>query len=369
MTAQKKRKRQTKKPRNTRADINVMLAVYSLGHFFVDMCCCAAMLAFTRDSGYFAISLLIYNFCAFALQMPIGAIADHFGRTGGIAVFGCTLIAVSMVATPAPLVLAALLGIGNACYHIGGGVFALRADGNCTRLGIFVSPGAIGLFLGRFAVEVLEMSGISIMIATALTMILSSVMILLTEPISETYESVAPFPHGLNVSYPMYDFMACVCFFAVVCMRSFGGVSFNFAWRGTADALLSGALLAAAATFGKAAGGIVSDRIGMRASSSVTLVLASILLLLSNSMIPAIIGVAAFNMTMPMTLRATADICRGREGFSFGLLTFALFIGYLPTLFGASLPFGIYGNAAVSLLSMAIMAAGLEFTSKRIKTV
>ena len=327
------------------------------------------MLTFTRDSGYFAISLLIYNFCAFALQMPIGAVADHFVRTGGVSVFGCTLIAISMVATPAPFVLAALLGTGNACYHVGGGTFALRADRDCTRVGIFVAPGALGLFVGKYAAEALGMSGISIMIAAALTMVLLSLMILLTEPISETYESVAPFPHGLNVSYPMRDFMACVCFFAVVCLRSFGGLSFNFSWRSRTDALFSGALIAAAGTVGKAAGGIISDRLGMRASSSVTLIAASVLMIFSDSMIPAVLGVAAFNMTMPMTLRSTADICRGREGFSFGLLTFAMFLGYLPSFFGVGLPFGIYGNAVAALLSMAVMAAGLEFTSKRIKTV
>lgn len=354
-----------RKRRNPRAGIAAMLTVYSVGHFFVDMCCCASLIAFTKSTNYFALSLVIYNFCAFALQLPIGAIADRLQHHGGIAVFGCVAIAASMIATPAPFVLSAVLGIGNACFHVGGGVFALRSDNTCAKLGIFVSPGAVGLFFGRLAADTYGFGGAPLMAIIITVMLLCAASVMLTEPIADTYEKVAPFPHGLSVSYPLKNFMACACFFLVVFLRSFGGLSFNFGWRDVTDATIAGAALALAAAFGKASGGIISDKLGMRAASSATLLCSAVLMIFSDSFIPAVMAVFFFNMTMPLTLRATADVCHGHEGFSFGLMTFSLFLGYMPAVYGIPLPFGIYGNVTVAVLSMAIMAAGLEMTSRR----
>ena len=62
-----------------------LLALYSLAHFWVDLSC--ALLAFRTLSASpdFALCLLLYNFCAFALQMPPGAPGGPAGpeRGGG----------------------------------------------------------------------------------------------------------------------------------------------------------------------------------------------------------------------------------------------------------------------------------------------
>ena len=42
-------------------------------------------------------------------------------------------------------------------------------------------------------------------------------------------------------------------------------------------------------------------------------------------------------MTMPITLWAAARLMPGGKGFAFGLLTFALFLGYIPTALGLTL--------------------------------
>ena len=51
------------------------LALYSLAHFWVDSSC--ALLVFRTMAGRedLALCLLLYNFCAFALQMPLGLLA------------------------------------------------------------------------------------------------------------------------------------------------------------------------------------------------------------------------------------------------------------------------------------------------------
>ena len=49
-------------------------AVWSVLHFLVDMVCAWAMYAYFGAGNYE--NLLIYNFCAFALQLPFGTFLD-----------------------------------------------------------------------------------------------------------------------------------------------------------------------------------------------------------------------------------------------------------------------------------------------------
>ena len=126
----------------------VLLALYSLAHFWVDLSC--ALLAFRSLSASpdFALCLLLYNFCAFALQMPLGLLADRLDRNGAVAAAGCALVALAY-AVPLPLAAAVTAGVGNALFHLGGGIDTLNTGlDRSAALGIFVSPGAVGLFLG-----------------------------------------------------------------------------------------------------------------------------------------------------------------------------------------------------------------------------
>ena len=125
-----------------------LLALYSLVHFWVDLSC--ALLAFRSLSASpdFALCLLLYNFCAFALQMPLGLLADRLDRNGAVAAAGCALVALAY-AVPLPLAAAVTAGVGNALFHLGGGIDTLNTGlDRSAALGIFVSPGAVGLFLG-----------------------------------------------------------------------------------------------------------------------------------------------------------------------------------------------------------------------------
>lgn len=369
VTVETTRREVRRRPRNKRAGIAAMLTVYSVGHFFIDMCCCAAMFTFARGTEYFTLSLLIYGAAAFVLRVPIGALADRFGKTGGMAVFGCVAIAVAMLTTPAPVVLAAVLGIGNACFHVGGGIFALRSLKKCAGPGVLISTGTVGYFAGQYIADAGAVSETVLMISVAAAMILCVLAVCIIEPVSETYESVAPFPKGLSVSYPLRNFSAFVCFFLAVLIRSFGGGSFNFGWRGSIDPVFAGLILAVSTALGIIFGGVVTDKLGIKAALSVTMILSAILMLLSESFIVSAAAIVAFNMSAPMMLRAPADVYRGHEGLSLGLMSSAYFAGYLLSEYGASLPFGIYGNVTVVLVSMAVTAAGLELTSRRMKPV
>ena len=126
---------------------HLRLLAYSLGHFWVDFSC--ALLMFSRLSGQsgWALCVLLYNFCAFALQMPVGLLADRWERKGRTAALGCGLAALGWVLPP--FLAAVIAGVGNACFHVGGGIQVLNDGGDrAAPLGVFVSPGAFGIFFG-----------------------------------------------------------------------------------------------------------------------------------------------------------------------------------------------------------------------------
>ena len=144
--------------------------LYAAAHFWVDLSCAYLMLRFCVELPGFAWSILLYNFCAFAGQMPLGMLADSWNRNGAVAAAGCVLVAASLLAMAGfsalagsgggemvrqaagfvRVTVAVTAGIGNGLFHVGGGLEAMNAGGEkASALGVFVAPGAVGLYFGR----------------------------------------------------------------------------------------------------------------------------------------------------------------------------------------------------------------------------
>ena len=70
-----------------------LLTLYSAAHFWVDLSCAFLVFRTMSESSDLAFCLLFYNFCAFALQMPLGLLADRFDRNGVVAAVGCVVVA------------------------------------------------------------------------------------------------------------------------------------------------------------------------------------------------------------------------------------------------------------------------------------
>ena len=320
-------------------------ALYSLAHLWVDLSC--ALLLFGPLSGApsFALYLLLYNFCAFALQMPLGLAADRLSRGGGLAAAGCCLTALAYC-SPLPLMAPLTAGMGNALFHLGGGMDVLRAGGERgAALGVFVSPGALGLYLGA-----LWARGGSALLWTA-----PAGLLVLAGAIWLLRRSAAPSRAGGRRPLPAGGYGVVLPLFLVVVLRSYLGMNQSFAWRGQGRWAL---WLTLALALGKAAGGFAMDRLGPRRASAVSLVLAGGLYLASALPLPGTLAVFLFNMTMPMTLWAVARVLP--EGFAFGLLTFGLFLGFLPSYLGwPSLLAGPASYAAGALVSLLLLAPPL----------
>ena len=119
-----------------------------VAHFLVDLTCTACLGRLSSRLSYDSIiaCAILYNALAFAFQLPIGALADFWGITRILAAAGCLLVALGAL-FPQPLPLCLLIGLGNACFHVGAGREALQLGG-AAPVGRFVAPGALGIFFG-----------------------------------------------------------------------------------------------------------------------------------------------------------------------------------------------------------------------------
>lgn len=294
------------------------VSVYAAGHFLVDLACAFAMLRFARPTGSWHTAALLYNFFAFAGQMPLGLLADRFGHGRAFAAAGCVLVAAAYLFPDAPLTLAVIAGLGNALFHIGGGRDALALSREkAGALGVFVSPGAFGLFLGAMLGKgrfpALPLPVLLLLAAGALWLLCGGLP-----------------PEELSLDLARNAAPALTALFLVVCLRSYAGFLFAFPWKSGGWAWVFVLCVA----LGKAAGGYLYDRFGGGKTALASLGLAAVLFLLSREPLCGCAAVLLFNMTMPVTLRAAADRLPGAKGFSFGLLTFALFLGFLPEYLG-----------------------------------
>ena len=386
-----------------------MTAYYAILHLFVDGICALAMFGafIPREDGYF--SILLYNFCAFALQMPFGVILDALylaagkrqgdGRKRGwkwqeadiafltaAAGVACTIAG----AVSHPIV----LGVGNALFHVGGGVGTIREDFSKgwkgKGLGVFVAPGAFGLYLGTLAGknglwrEYFWAAGI---LAALLCLGMAgrgSCLLMAASRKAGKKEGgfgmaasrkagkkrgcfgiIASREAGRKEGRFGMDapksgagskgkyFSVTACCFAVVVLRSYLGMSVTFPWKAGAAAGMCSVL---ALVFGKMAGGFwaAGERSGKAAAAS--LGLAALCYLFSDVMPIGLAALFFFNMTMPITLYWMACCYPKMPGLAFGLLTFALFLEFLPGYFGI-LP-EIAGNVlgcAGSLVSLAFL--------------
>lgn len=148
-----------------------------------------------------------------------------------------------------------------------------------------------------------------------------------------------------------------ICCLLVVILRSYLGMAVAFPWK---TGIFAGLLAVFAVAGGKMAGGFLAAWGGAERTAAVSLVLASVCYLFSSVMPIGLAALFLFNMTMPVTLYWMILALPRKPGFAFGFLTFALFLGFLPSYLDVQT--GLAGNvigSAGSLLSLVILAIGV----------
>jgi MFS transporter, FSR family, fosmidomycin resistance protein len=334
----------------------IVIFMYIVGHFAVDFACAFLLYQIIYGTEHWYPCLLYYNFCAFALQMPFGLLADRWNRNGLCAAIGCGMVALAFGLGNVTLIAAVIVaGIGNGLFHVGGGIDVLNISREkAFLLGVFVSPGALGIYLGTvFGKKAILPEGLVILVlliiaATILAAYYAKRHSFCSDNVPVSFQGISSFK----------VFLAIGCLLTVVCLRSYIGMISNFPWKGRGA---WGILFIGAVVFGKMAGGFLADRFGMIKASVISLVLASILYLFADYPLTGIFAVFFFNMTMPITLWALTRILKGSKGFSFGLLTFGLFLGFTPVYLKLDPAFTTsIGFTATALASLILLWIGLR---------
>ena len=297
----------------------------SVIHLVVDLVSISVIFS-TVSSETVVILTVLYNFLAFAMQAPLGALLDKVAIPKYFAMLGYVFLIVAVLLTGSPVAAIIFVGLGNALFHIAGGYITLSLSKKIGWLGLFVAPGALGLFLGR-------MLPFSPLILIGLVVI--CLVITLLMPIKIIKTKVQKMPSSNNAT--LYVLITVKIILLVVCFRSYIGFAASLA------PLSLPILLTLGVVIGKVLGGVIADKIGVYKTAFSSLVVSAVLFLFAGqSGVVSILTVLFFNMTMPLTLFSLYKFLgEQHKGLAFGLTTLALFLGFLLSLVSRSLPFYI----------------------------
>ncbi len=329
------------------------VAVYSITHALIDATCAGVLFAMVAraqaDPQTLSNLIVVYNVLAFSTQPLFGLLVDRFDTPVYAAVLGGVLVAASPLLLPVPFLAVLITGIGNALFHVGGGVISLHlASGKAALPGIYVAPGALGLMVGTLIGKSGHFSAWPFMLLLS-----AAVVLILVIPRPQ-----AAAPRSLPGDLKWFETVLLLLLVSVA-IRSLVGMSLVLPWKSDPTLLF---ILTGAVVLGKALGGILGDKFGW-ATVAVSGLAVSLPLLTFFAHIPtlAITGVFLFNLSMPITLICLAEMLPGKGGFAFGLTTLALIIGALPTFTPLRLLTGHPGFIfAAILVSVAALSVGLR---------
>lgn len=293
------------------------LILLSLMHFATDGLC--SYLVFAKlypDNLSMAFLIFIgYNVLAFVTQSPVGILIDKYNKPKlflGISV-GAMLL--GYVLSSVWILSVILIGMSNSVFHVAGGKYVTDKSGNdISHLGIFVSTGAIGLAIGQ------TYSYSAIPVVIFFTLLIGSYILILVSADPEKKEYSEIFT---SEKYAKYAMLAVI---TIVFARSFVSKVIKPGFTPFSFFLIVVSLFVAA---GKAIGGVCAKYFGIKITAIISLSLAAISLCLGvGNPYTYIIGIFAFNFSMPITLYFANILLKGKEGFAFGTLAAILAPGY-----------------------------------------
>jgi FSR family fosmidomycin resistance protein-like MFS transporter len=295
------------------------LVVYGLAHAVIDAISSGILLTlwWTEVLTYAETGALfvLYNLLAFGAQPVLGLLVDWSQRPRAAAILGCGLTAsATVVFLQHPLLGVILTGLGNAIFHLGAGSICLQlTPGRALAPGIFVAPGDLGIFLGTY------LGKAGVFVAWPFVLGLAGLCVAMV---------LIPLP---AIAYarpkPAWKWATVVVVLLLVCVgvRSLVGFSLVLPWKSVIWLAL---IASVSVTLGKALGGVFADRLGWGRIAVGALAVAAPLLAFGAGLPGvALAGLFLFNLTMPVTLTATANLLPGRPAFAFGLTCLALELG------------------------------------------
>ncbi len=327
-----------------------IVLIYSFSHFVVDLSCAAFIYHFlVYEFGItpkVSIFILLYDFLAFVLQLPFGIFFNNRNKNSLISIVGCFLILISYALNMIPILPIILIGVGNALFHIGGGIDVLNiSNKRASKIGMYVAPGALGLFIGC-SINKLSYPVYLIIILLIFTIIFLGILYRKYNT-DIKQDDISVFDFKFNKRIIIY------LIFLTICIRGYVGFILNYSWKSSFSLSLLAIIMV---VLGKAIGGLLADKFGLEKVGFFSLLISSLLFIFSfKSMIIALTSILLFNMTMPITLILLSNYLNN-YGRAFGLNTFALFLGSLLYFSGLNgfniiiLPLIVFASALIFLL-------------------
>ena len=291
---------------------DLVLPLLTLAHFCVDGVCGAALAAYAFNEPYLEPIVYyfgLYNLIAFGGQWCAGWFFDERPRTILPALLvAAVFLAVGLISSLPVWLWAAALGVGNCVFHAAAGGLVLRRYGDFGPPGIFVSSGAVGLGLGLGG---FCPAWIFFVLYVAAAVFVYRSGCDTSEPIFDEQEQMAAAPSYTAIWGCGLALLLCVV------LRGFGGGGVS-----GAPVLLFPCVFA----LGKAAGGVLCDRVGYP-KTILAIFLLGFFALQGEGLISALLLAFAFNLTMPLTLRLLHRCAPARPGLMFGLAAGCLLPG------------------------------------------
>ena len=323
-----------------------LLTCNGLAHLLVDAVCAAAVLSGPPEELLRA--ALIYNSFAFSTQCLVGLVTDRTGHCLRITPFACLWVALAGL-LPLPWTAGtAIIGLGNSLFHVSAGTVTLEDAGDkAAPLGLFVAPGALGVFLGR-AFPSARLILCLLLLACAVPLYLEG---LLERPVP-AQKSASP-AGGLS--------LAAVLLTLAVAVRAVGGSVSGSAGQ---QSLWLAALPVLLVFLGKSAGGFACDRLGGGKTALASVPLAAALILLGGgSFAVGAAGQFFLNLSMPITLFLLYRCLPDSPGFAFGLAASALWPGFL---LGGLIPAGGVSRVILVVFCFGLALFAVLFAERRL---
>lgn len=309
----------------------------SLLHLLVDGICACGLMLMSRqivsDTEAYGM-IVLYDVLAFGTQPLTGRWIDRgTARQHGMKPAAALLVGGAMISTlhisPTNYMVATgavLLGMGNSFFHVYGGRYvALTSHYDIRGMGVFVSTGAVGLAIG------LNFSSL-MLLAVFLFAFLVLVFLHLHYDDKLQHIPAPPNTYHPTPNQTSAPILYLCCLMLVVAGRACIGEavpSLHINLLSISAPMLM-VVVSLIVMVGKAAGGFLSKRWGVRKVLTYSMLLSAAFFLLCpwhNGFV--LITLFLMNLSMPCTLYLATKAVPGREGWTFGLLAMSLLPGYL----------------------------------------
>ena len=302
--------------------------LYFYLHFITEIVCFYYLSSITSSLIIWLIPF-IYDGLAFVPQSLIGYISDKYPKIN-IGLIGIILLFIAITIYSffdiSIFISLVILCLGNCCLHISGAEATLKnSNGKLSHSAIFVSGGSFGVITGKLLAKTfIKPWYLLFMILTMIPFVL----------LANTYKKTNTKPNCKEYNYAndnINKHIVILLAVFVVIVRGYMGYGIPTSWNKTTIQTI---IFFVIMGLGKALGGILSDRFGIRKIAFIsTLGAIPFLCFGDNVMLISIIGVMMFSMTMSITLAILVSVLKKTPGLAFGLTTIGLFLGTAPIFF------------------------------------